>query len=358
MDVYGNGMPGWRRSLAVVALACLVAPHAAGCKTGTAGTKPSLWTFGGGSPPDADKLATAPSFKGDVEKPSATAKPYPTTAAPNGYVLDDSARAGSSATAAVAPQAPAAVTYGVTPPPARPTPSGIATAPPAGQPAGGSISSIAPQVGPYGSLSTDPPSTASATDLPPLRPIAPAAAMGGVAAMAPPEQTPPQRMADARGGAAWPEQAPPAAVGGGRYDAAPASRFGGGNAIDQPLPSASARGLAPPVEPGPPTTPEAWTPPPLPAAPATMPSTPAVPALPAAAGMAPLAAPAVNPNPGAIAPPAAPPPAVSPAPTRRPDPGYRPGGTSSYRPNREILAAEPATEPSGVQTAGFETPAP
>jgi len=356
MDVYGSGMPGWRRSLAVVALACLVAPNAAGCKTGTAGTKPSLWTFGGGSPSDADKLATAPSFKGDVEKPSATAKPYPTTAAPNGYVLDGSARAGSSATAAAAPQVPAAVTYGVTPPPARPESASIATAPPAGQAAGGSISSIAPQFGPYGSLSADPPpSSASATDLPPLRPIGPAAATGGVAAM-PPDQPAPQRVADARGGSAWPEQSPAAAVGGSRYDSAPGSRFGGGNAIDQPLPATSARGLAPPVEPGPPTTPEAWTPPPLPASPATMPSTPAVPALPAAAGMAPLAAPAMNP--GAIAPPAALPPAVSPPPTRRPDPGYRPGGTSSYRPNREILAAEPPVEPSGVQTAGFETPAP
>jgi hypothetical protein len=40
-------------------------------------------------------------------------------------------------------------------------------------------------------------------------------------------------------------------------------------------------------------------------------------------------------------------------PTRRPDPGYRPGGTSSYRPAKTLLAGEEADE--GVQPASFET---
>jgi hypothetical protein len=234
-------------------------------------------------------------------------------------------------------------------------PAAVAGAPPAGQAAGGSLSAIAPQVGPYGGLAAEAPSSASATDLPPLRPIAGQnAPMGGVAVTPPADQMVPQRVADARGGSAWPEQPSPAPLGNGRYDAATGSRFGGGNAIDQPLPPAAPRGLSPSAEPGPPSTPEAWTPPPLSAAPVTMPSAPA---MPAAAGTSPLASPDMHP--GAVAPPAALPPPVSPAPTRRPDPGYRPGGTSSYRPNREILAAEPPpAEPAGVQTVGFETPAP
>ena len=42
--------------------------------------------------------------------------------------------------------------------------------------------------------------------------------------------------------------------------------------------------------------------------------------------------------------------------TRRPDPGYRPGGTSSYRPNRAILADDDAAG-GPIQPVAFELPA-
>jgi hypothetical protein len=41
-------------------------------------------------------------------------------------------------------------------------------------------------------------------------------------------------------------------------------------------------------------------------------------------------------------------------PVRRPDPVYRPGGTSSYRPSRTILADESTPPPAAVRTASFE----
>jgi hypothetical protein len=44
---------------------------------------------------------------------------------------------------------------------------------------------------------------------------------------------------------------------------------------------------------------------------------------------------------------------------RRPDPGYRPAGTSSYRPSGALLAddapAVPVAAPAEVQSAAFET---
>jgi hypothetical protein len=44
------------------------------------------------------------------------------------------------------------------------------------------------------------------------------------------------------------------------------------------------------------------------------------------------------------------------SPTRRPDPGYRPGGTSSYRPSQAIIATDPPASPAGVRTASYEEP--
>jgi hypothetical protein len=134
-------------------------------------------------------------------------------------------------------------------------------------------------------------------------------------------------VADARGSAAWPGQQAGVSAG-GRYDAGSSSRFGGGSAIDQPLPPPAAASVLPAaLEP-------------LPAA-----ATPA--------GAVPSGG---FPAPPAAAPPAAP---VSPAaPLRRADPVYRPGGTSSYRPSRAILAAEPPpTTPGAVRPVGFEAPA-
>lgn len=310
-----------------------VSAATSGCKMGTAGTRPSWWTFGGTPKDDADKLAAAPSFSGDVTKPSATAKPYPTTGTPNGYVIDGATKPGA---AAVAATAPTAVTYGVAPPTAKPDPVEMATAPTRSDAAAGTIpplTSVAPQVGPYASLPADPAAAAGVAEPPPLQAIAGGAAsaaaptVGASSSLTPPAA--PQRMADARGSAAWPGQQAGVSAG-GRYDAGSSSRFGGGAAIDQPLPPPAAASVLPAaLEP-----------------------------LPAAAAPAAAAPGGGFPPPPAAAPPVGPPPTPPAAPLRRPDPAYRPGGTSSYRPSRAILAAEPPPATSGaVRTAGFEAPA-
>ena len=105
--------------VAITALAVLL-PAASGCKT-SSWSAPAWPSFGGTKPGDATKLSSAPAFSGDVAKPSATAKPYPTTSTPQGYVLKGPAggtsgqQAGAGATADIPP-----VVYGSTPPPATP----------------------------------------------------------------------------------------------------------------------------------------------------------------------------------------------------------------------------------------------
>ena len=340
MNVNVVGRSQGSRHAMAAALGVLILVGATGCKTGTVGMKPSWWTFGGGPQEDASKLAAAPSFNGGTEKPSAAAKPYPTTTTPNGYVLGGAAPSGVVAGESVAAVAP--VTYGVTPPPAKPEPVAVATAPasaPASTQTGGSLASISPQVGPYAALPSDP--TAAQNNLPPLQPIAatapavPGSSGYGTPPSAPATPSDTQRVADARGAAGWPAQqsAPASTTAGSRYESATGSRFGGGSAIDQPLP------------------------PPAAAMPAVLEPLPAAP--PSAA--APLASPSQSaPMTGFQPPPAAAPPSVPPSapPARRPDPGYRPGGTSSYRPNRAILATDPLeAEPGDVRTVGFEAPA-
>ena len=56
------------------------------------------------------------------------------------------------------------------------------------------------------------------------------------------------------------------------------------------------------------------------------------------------------------APAAAPSSLAPPTPTRRPDPGYRPGGTSTYRPSRTLLAGDSGAEPAAIQPVSFEMP--
>jgi hypothetical protein len=51
-------------------------------------------------------------------------------------------------------------------------------------------------------------------------------------------------------------------------------------------------------------------------------------------------------------------PAAPSTPTRRPDPGYRPGGTSSYRPSRTILADDAPADSSPVRQVSFEAAIP
>jgi hypothetical protein len=330
---------GWQvfvrrdRGLAAVAVVALAAT---GCKTGTAGIKPSWWSFGG-TTADASKLAAAPTFTGSVEKPSASAKPYPTTTTPQGYVLTDTSRApGQVAQApAQAESVPATVTYGVTPPPA--TASVAATPASPAYPDTGKqpspLSSIAPQVGPYAGLPAEPASASPAATAAPLA----AAGFGAADAASPPAQPAIQRVADARGAEGWPappSPAAPAATGDSRYQAATGSRFGGDSIPASPAFNAAS------------TPPAPLEPLPAAAAPAAVPAASDFPAAPAAypAGSSSLPA-AASPSPSA-------------PPARRPDPGYRPGGTSSYRPSKAILAGDEADVPAVVQPVGFESPLP
>ena len=327
----------WMRRQRTLSIAlAFAAAVAGGCKSGSSWTaKPSWWTFGDASK-DPAALASAPPAPTDVTKPSAAAKPYPTTTTPEGYVLDKAQAAGTTNVAAAAvsaPVEPAAVTYGSTPVAAPVASQTAAASPPAAATVPGSLSSISPQVGPYGGAPGSSPIdqslpatstagySASLAASPAASPAlaAPAAAVG-VAAASPGFDPAGTRVADARGADSWPAPATtaPAGVGDSRYGAANGSRFSGGT----------------------PTMPAA-----PPASDAFIPAIPAMPAMPAMppAEMSPAAAPA------ALAPP---------APTRRPDPGYRPGGTSSYRPSRTILAGDPGEAPSAVQPASYEAAIP
>lgn len=335
-------------AVAVVAVACGVAAST-GCRSGaSAMSAPSWWSFGGGKASDAEKLTAAPPFEGSLKKPSESATPYPTTTTPNGYALAD-ATAGAAqqpvSPPALAAAEPAAITYGsqpAAPAMAAATPSTAVTAPPA-QPAG---PSIAPQVGPYASLADSPPSATPA----PAMVAAPAS--GAFPATAGYEPAAPARTPDPYGLAAPSAANPagPAAVDpvspASRYAAVPGSRFGGASFGGPPS--------APPLEPAASALPSAAA---LPASAPPLSVSPPPAASPLSAAPSPAVAP---PLPSTPALPGAPPPPATPAtaPPRRPDPGYRPAGTSSYRPTRAILVDSAPAAPSAVRTASFETPAP
>jgi hypothetical protein len=313
MSAVGNLGQRLARGRRWLVLAVAASSLATGCKSGSWAAKPAWWSFGQNQPAAGSGLAAAPTFEGDATKPSATAKPYPTTSTPQGYVLDG---AGRPPAADAAP-----VTYGVTPPPAA-APANLAQwSPPAAAPAAGSTGGIAPQVGPY---ATNPAVPAS----PPVAASEPPAALATVPPMSQPAVAPATaaRMADARAASPdWTGSAdavsPPSPA--GRYGAAGSSRFSG--APDAPATAAFSTGpaeAAPPPAVSPPASPFS-----APAAsPATMPAE-----VPAPGALPPLTAPAATP--------------------RRPDPVYRPGGTSSYRPGRSSIAADDG----GVQPAAFES---
>jgi hypothetical protein len=286
----------WRWLVLLAAASSL----ATGCKSGSWAAKPSWWSFGQTPPATGDGLASAPAFSGDATKPSATAQPYPTTSTPQGYALDRSAGPAAEA---------APVTYGVTPPPQK-APTNLAQWSPTPAPSA-AAGPIAPQVGPYAAAQqAAPPSPPAASE--------PAAAWPQQAS--PPAAAP--RMADARASSPdWTGSAdavPPPSNPGSRYGTA--SRFSGGG---QP---AAASGFSAPPEAA--AAPPAANPFPAPSA-------------------APAALPAEMPVPGSL-------PSASPsaAPLRRADPGYRPGGTSNYRPTRTSIAGG---ADSGVQPASFES---
>lgn len=318
----------WIRVGAVV----LIVGGMSGCKSGASFAKPSWWTLGGAGTADAEKLAAAPPYSeppktadGAIAMPSASATPYPTTTTPQGYVVTGATAPAASIAAQPPTVSDAPITYGKTPPPlpeARATPLSTQQAAAPSAPA-----AVATQSGPYATL------PAAAPAAPPAAPVESpigqsrfADARSAEGFGAPPVAQPSSSFATAPTSApATPSFAPATAAGGlpagpdSRYGMASGSRFGGDPA------SAPAAGLS----------------------------------------AVPSAAPSAGPGPGyGTAPVAAPTgPAATPAslpsspPTRRPDPGYRPGGTSSYRPSKTILVGEPAAAESAVRTAAFESPA-
>ena len=331
---------------AVAAMAVVCGAIAStGCRSGaTAMSTPSWWSLGGSKTSDAEKLAAAPPFEGSIKKPSESAAPYPTTTTPNGYAVADTAAGQPNqpvAPPALAATEPAAITYGSQPAPAAMAAAAATTAvtaPPPQQTA----PSIAPQVGPYAPLAGGPPTPTmpAAPATPFSAPATPPPAMSGAfPATAGYEPAPLGRAADSSGFAAPPAAGPApqslAAPDGvdplspaSRYASVPGSRFGA---------TSFGGSQAPPLEPAMSAMPSAAAlpaaAPPLSATPPPLPATPALPG----------------------APPAPATPVTTPA--RRPDPGYRPGGTSSYRPTRAILVEAAPAAPSAVRTASFETPA-
>jgi hypothetical protein len=350
-----------KTALFAAALMGCVVP-AVGCKTGSSFTKPSWWTLGGTPKTDADALASAPPYGGDIKKPSESAKPYPTTSTPSGYVITGSTSPADPAPQqfqAAQPQAP--VVYGSTPPPQSTSVAAAAAMPPAAISQQPTPSSIAPQVGPYASLAGDtipPPGqplpSISPSSTPSMATTSGMASMQGMPST-PAETTlpsaaysnfssptaspisagpPAPRMADARAAdpaAAIPAAALPAeqpAYGGSRYSATTGSRFAGAEAA-----SFSPAAATPPASYGTPAE-SGFAPP---------------------ATVSPLGAPPAVSPPGAPSTPGLLQPSVQPV--RRPDPGYRPGGTSSYRRSRTILADESAPPAAAVRTASYEEPA-
>jgi len=330
-----------RAALMAVAFVAAAATSA-GCRSGASATSaPSWWSFGGKGG-DAEKLSAAPPFEGSIKKPSELATPYPTTTTPNAYAVADATGGSGQPVAPPAlppPAEPATITYGSQPSPsttAASMPTAV-TAPPAPPP-------IAPQVGPYAPLAgaappAVPPAAAPAQ---PAMAAAPAAAPpvspGSFPATAGYEPTTAASTPDPYGLAATPalpapvEPAAPAS----RYASVPGSRFGGTSFSGPPsaAPLEPVATLAPPVSPPPPPTAGS-----LPAAP-PLPSSAPLPSPPVLPGAPPLPSPPASPLP------------------RRPDPGYRPGGTSSYRPTRAILVESAPAAASAVRTAAFETPVP
>lgn len=344
----------------LLGMAAAIVVVTGGCRTNS-WTAPSSWSMFSSQPKNADTLAAGAAVPGDITKPSATAQPYPTTSTPQAYSLAGGAtapaaggvsRAGTPRTNELGP-----VVYGSTPPASVTAPPALAAAPTAGgsPPAGPPLSTIAPQVGPY-AASGALPGNASPGNAAPTSGFA-AAAPPPVATspeLTPSSAPPPERLAENQPSfSAPPGGSSPAAPswGGASADAlAGGSRYAtGGSRFSSPPSDAAAAASAWPAPPPAQTTPGAdpstgfqplLTPPP--ATEAQLPTE--VPA-----GQAPAAQlPAFQPPP--VAAPAAPPPAAPPA--RRPDPGYRPGGTSSYRPGADIL------NDRAVQPVSFGAPAP
>lgn len=308
-----------------------------GCKTGGASSPLAWWPGSSKGSADNEKLASAPSFNGTPEKPSETQRPYPTTTTPQSYAIDGQ-KAPSLASAGTG--FPTSVGGGSPDTSVRPAPPAASTPAHTG--------AVAAQVGPYqgwpaggGPTATPPPSpppapaglagTLPSAATSPSAGTSAALGFGSASSMTPDALDPPARYADARFGEAtaatssFSSPSSEAALPASRYATSAASQFGG-----QPAPAAPAAF----ADPQPPMTPAAA--PPEPASSVGDPS-----ALPPQSGGNRLRAPTGSA--GSSMPPA-----------RRPDPGYRPGGTSTYRPSQAIVG-EPADEGT-VRQASFHSP--
>jgi hypothetical protein len=336
----------------IAAFVCVATP---GCRT-SSWTPPSSWSMFGSPPKNSEKLAASAPAAGEITKPSATAQPYPTTSTPEGYSLAAGAgpTAGQSAAPPAMPAEPGPIVYG-----SRPVPSSVAAAGPTDPYASVAppMSSIAPQVGPYATSGSEPPPGISAGSLPATPEAMPYAS--------PPAARLAENPPSLAGSPAAPSAAPPAgpAAGppaiaweGASADAATAeSRYAsGGSRFSSPFQGASPAGQTPA---------SAWPAPPAAGSPPTPPPTSET-----APGFQPLLAPPPAAVPGGTGPwgavpgggpPSLPPalpvsaPAASPATQRRPDPGYRPGGTSSYRPGSDMVPGQRT-----VQPVSFTSPPP
>ncbi|MFM8536795.1 MAG: hypothetical protein ACKOES_01800 [Planctomycetaceae bacterium] len=205
----GSILPVSRARVSIVPVAVLVVVCLAGCRSGSSMKAPS-WSMFGGSTKTSEKLAAAPPFEGDVAKPSASAKPYPTTSNPEGYVLESTRGAGADAVDSAAPPTTPAdvapVVYGTTPPPSAAAPDAYARATPpvAGPPPGAGtdppMSSIVPQVGPYAASTPAEPAAPAGFERPTPDAVAapPAAYASGAPTQLDAPPSPPARMADAR----------------------------------------------------------------------------------------------------------------------------------------------------------------
>jgi hypothetical protein len=353
---------GSSRQLGLLVMTAAVTIGTGGCRT-SSWTAPSSWSMFSSQPKNADKLAAGVAAPGDLTKPSATAQPYPTTSTPQSYSLAGGttappaggvAQAGASRTNDMGP-----VVYGSTPPAASTAPPALAAAPTIGAspPAGPPLSTISPQVGPYAPSSSAAPGGFAAAAAPP-------AAMSPE--LPPFSATPPERLAEnqpsfpaaagasasgvsSQSGPSWGGASADALAGESRY-ATGASRF---SSPADAAPAASSWPTPPPAQTTPGADPSTGFQPLLTPPPATEIQPPAAVPTPPEAQAPGSQTPAFQ-SPGFQPQPAAPPSAIPAAtpPARRPDPGYRPGGTSSYRPGADIL------NDRSVQPVSFGMPAP
>jgi hypothetical protein len=321
LRLYRTAMPG----LAAVAILAV-----AGCKTGM-NSSLAWWPGASKGAADNEKLASAPSFDGKVEKPSDTQSPYPTTTTPQSYAIDGQ-KPPSLASAAPPPGSPPTaagnvpVTYGATPPVASSTPEATATPPSPG--------TVAAQVGPYqGWPASGSAPAATPPSPPPPSPAGSSAALGfgSASSMTPDALEPPARYADAR----FSEASAPASS----FSSSPSST------TPQPMPAQVVPAQPVPAQPA-----------------ATVPTSRyATSAASQFGGETPVPVSDVG-DPSGFAPQSgvnrlrAPSASAAPstAPGRRPDPGYRPGGTSTYRPSQAIVD-EPADD-RPVRQASYDSP--